>query len=115
MAKQLTNITAQGETQIGTVMRRPEAVNWVGMFYVSGTYASSSVNWQWTHGGDTATFFPMKDLSGNAVTSSSASGNDSFLSNMCTGKKNSDHVNLWVNLTGGSSLTNLNVGFYDNQ
>ncbi len=115
MARQAVTITAQGETQIGTVMRRTDAPNWFGTFFCKGTYASSTVNWQWQEATDTANFFALKDLSGNAVTSTSASGNDSFNSQFGTGKNNSDHIKLFVNLTGGSSLTNLTIGFYDNQ
>lgn len=115
MALQQVTITAQGESKIGTIMRRTDAPQFFATFFVRGTYASSTVNWQWAQGGDTANFFPMKDLGGNAVTSTSASGNDSFNSQFGTGKNNSDHIALWVNLTGGSSLTNLVVGFYDNQ
>ena len=115
MAKQIVTVTAQGQTQIGTVMRRTNAPQFFATFFCGGTYASSSVSWNWTHANDTATLFPLKDLGGNAVTSTSASGNDSFNSEFGTGKNNSDHIALLVNLTGGSSLTNLKIGFYDNQ
>lgn len=119
MAKQLTNVTTTSNPQIGTIMRRHEATNWFGTFFVSGTYAGATVNWQWSHAtapsGDTSGNFPLKDLSGNAVTSTSASGNDSFNSEFGTGKMNSDHIKLLVNVTGATTNTNLNVGFYDNQ
>ena len=116
MAKQNTLITTQGETQIGTIMRRPDALSWFATFYSAGTYASNSLAWQWQHASDTATYFPLKDLGGNAVTSSSATSPDSFNSQFGTGKNNSDHIKLFVNVTGGSTTgLSLNTGFYDNQ
>lgn len=116
MAKQLVNITAQGQTRIGTVMRRTDAPEWFGTFFVAGTFSSNSVAWEWQHANDTVTYFPLKDLGGNAVTSSSATSPDSFNSQFGTGKNNSDKIGLFVNVSGGSSSSiNLNVGFYDNQ
>jgi hypothetical protein len=110
MAKQLVNITATGETFIGTVMRPPNLTNWFATFFAYGTFGGTTINWQWSPDNGT-TFLPMKDLTGNAVTSTT---NDSFNSEFGTGKKNSDHITLWVNLVSGSGI-NVNVGFYDNQ
>lgn len=114
MAKVLTNVTGTGQTQIGAIMRRTDAPQWFGTFFCGGTYGGTTVNWQWQHANDSNTSFPLKDLGGNAVTSSSASGNDSFNSEFGTGKNNSDHIKLFVNLVGGSGI-NLNIGYYDNQ
>lgn len=113
MAKQVQTITTTGETKLGTILRRNDALSWFATFCCSGTYGGTTVNWQWSTDNGT-TFFPLKDLGGNAVTSSSASGNDSFNSQFGLSKNNSDHPTLWVNLSGGSNI-NLQIGFYDNQ
>lgn len=110
MAKQVVTITATGETQIGTIMRRPDALSWFGTFFAYGTFGGTTVNWQWSPDGGT-TFLPLKDLGGVAVTSTS---NDSFNAQFGTGKNNSDHITLWVNLVAGAGIS-LKVGFYDNQ
>ena len=116
MAKNLYNVTSNTTIQIGAVVRRHDANNWFGTFFVSGVYAGATVTWEWQHAtaSDTSGYFPMKDLSGNAVTSSSASGNDSFNSEFATGKNNTDKLQLFVTTSGGSSSINLNLGYYDN-
>jgi hypothetical protein len=117
MAKQLINCTTNGEFEIGSIQRRPDALSWFGTMFASGVYGGATINWQWQHAvpSDTSGFFPLKDLSGVVVTSSSASGNDSFNSQFGTGKNNFDRVQLWVNITNSTTNTNLNLGFYDNQ
>jgi hypothetical protein len=117
MAKQLINVTTTSNPTIGTIMRRTDAPQWFSTFFVSGVYGGATVAWQWDHAvaSDTSGHFALKDLSGNVVTSTSASGNDSFNSEFGTGKNNSDHVKLYVNVTNATSTTNLNLGFYDNQ
>ena len=116
MAKNLINITqTTGSVTIGQVVRRHDDNNWFGTFFASGVYGSASLAWSWQHAtvSDTSGVFPMKDLSGNAVTSTSASGNDSFNSEFGTGKNNTDKVQLLVVVSGATSNTNLNVGYYD--
>jgi hypothetical protein len=119
MAKNLYNVTSAtgASLQIGAVVRRHDANNWFGTFFVSGVYGGATIAWNWNHAvpSDTSGVFPMKDLSGNAVTSSSASGNDSFNSEFNTGKNNTDKIQLYVGVSGATSTTNLNVGYYDNQ
>ena len=110
MAKQLVNITATGSTQIGTIMRRHDADMWFATFFAYGTWGGTTLSWQWSPDGG-STLLAMKDLGGNAVTSTA---NDSFNSEFGTGKHNSDKITLWVTLASGSGIS-LNVGFYDNQ
>lgn len=118
MAKNLVNITTStGSITIGQVTRRHDDNNYFATFFCSGVYGGASIAWSWQHAtpSDTSGVFPMKDLSGNAVTSTSASGNDSFNSEFGTGKNNSDKVQLLAVVSGATTSTNLNVGYYDNQ
>lgn len=119
MAKQLTNVTSATAalTQIGAVVRRSDAPEWFGTFFCGGVYGGASIAWGWNHAvpSDTSGVFALKDLSGNAVTSTSASGNDSFNSEFGTGKNNSDKIALYVTISNATTSTNLNLGYYDNQ
>src|SRR5271167_3413392 len=104
MAKQIIQVTTTSNPTIGTILRRTDAPQWFGTLFVSGVYGGATVNWQWDHAvpSDTSGHFALKDLSGNVVTSTSASGNDSFNSEFGTGKHNSDRVLLYVNVTSAT-------------
>jgi hypothetical protein len=113
MAKYTATFSANAaDTYICTAHRRRGATVYDVTLFANGTFGGGTIAWIWSPDGG-STFQPIKDLSGNPITSTAA---DSFNAQFGTPATNfaSDQVKIYATLTGATSPV-ITVGAIDNR
>lgn len=114
MALYSAQITDNGSVYICHVRRRRDATYWIGTILVygtpgGGTFGSGTITWNLSPDNG-VTLIPMKDLSGNTITSTAA---DNF--NTTLGNPHNNDQNLTVYATmAGATNPNVTALLYDN-
>lgn len=110
MSKYTNTLAADGTAQIAFVKKPRSLTDWLGTFFVTGTFGGGTLAWQWSPDGGT-TKLALKDLTGTAITSTAA---DSFNGTMGTASKNGEEPILYATLTG-STNPSLTFGVFTNE
>ena len=110
MAGYSRTITANGTYYICDIFCRPDATNYLATLYASGTFGSGTIAWNWSPDAGT-TLLPIRDLSGNALTST---GNDSFNTQFGNATGNQAKPQIYAVLSGATSPS-IKIGALDNR
>jgi hypothetical protein len=109
--KTLVNFTVNSTpTLLNIVQRRRTSDGYQATILAYGTWGGATLAYYLSPDAG-VTLIALKDLSGNAITST---GNDNVNINLGNSSHNNDRLQVWGQITGGGGSQNINVAIYDN-
>jgi hypothetical protein len=111
--KTSANFTTQNVAQLLSIIQRRRTDDGfqatILAYAGTGSWGGGTLAYYLSPDGGT-TLIPLKDLSGNAITSNA---DDNVNVNLGNSSHNNDRLQLWGKMTGGTS-SNITVAVYDN-